>query len=61
MALTDTQRLDAMEAGLFLSSQERLVEGVWVIEWVCCIGTFTVIAPTMREAIDAAVDGRTKH
>ena len=54
--LTDTQRLDAMiEYGLFISAHETLGKDGWTKVCVICYRDRQVVAPTIREAIDAAV------
>lgn len=60
--MNDTQRLDAIgEYGLMITTHDRLIDGAWERKWVVSYSEYSVIAPTLREAIDAAVlDLRTK-
>lgn len=54
--MNDTQRLDALgQYGLCVVAQDVLVAGNWRREWVASYGTSAIVAPSIREAIDAAV------
>ena len=54
--MNDTQRLNALEDyGLCLATHEVLSSAGWQRTWVVCYGERTILAPTIREAIDAAV------
>lgn len=57
--MNDTQRLDAIgEYGLMVSTYDELVHGQWKRSWICRYGEggqMAVVAPTIRDAIDAAV------
>lgn len=56
LPLNDTQRLDAIrEYGLCLASHEVRTSGGWKSGWVVHYGEHVIVAPTIREAIDAAV------
>jgi len=68
--VNDTERLDAIgEYGLCVATHDTLNYGEWERTWVCQYGTQMerlVMAPTIREAIDAAVldlraTGAAKH
>lgn len=52
----DTDRLDALgHYGLCVVTHDTLVDGVWHRQWVAQYGPSAVVAPTIREAIDAAM------
>ncbi len=54
--MDDTQRLDAIdEHGLCIASQDTLTNAGWTRAWICHYGEKALVAPTIREAIDAAV------
>jgi hypothetical protein len=54
--VNDTQRLDAIhEYGLCLATHEVLAFDGWQTTWVVHYGDRVMLAPTIREAIDAAV------
>jgi hypothetical protein len=57
--MTDTERLDAIgEYGLCVTTHDTLRDGQWYRQWVCQYGEAQerlVVAPSIREAIDAAV------
>lgn len=54
--MNDTQRLDAIhEYGLCLATHEVLTTVGWQLTWVVHYGDRVMLAPTIREAIDAAV------
>ena len=54
--MTDTERLDAIgDYGLCLAAEDTLTDGQWIRRWICHYGEQVLIAPTIREAIDAAV------
>lgn len=57
--MTDTERLNAIgEYGLCVATHDMLSHGQWERTWVCQYGEAQerlVMAPTIREAIDAAV------
>lgn len=54
--MNDTQRLDALgEYGLCLATHDTMRHGQWERIWVCQHGDHIMLAPTIREAIDAAV------
>lgn len=60
--MDDTQRLDSLaEHGLCICGNSYLLDGVWSYSWVCHFGIDQrVEAPTIREAIDQAVDTITR-
>lgn len=55
--MNDTERLDALcEYGLCLATHDTLKHGVWERLWVVqYYDSHVILAPTIREAIDAAV------
>lgn len=54
--MNDSQRLDAIqEYGLCLATHEVLTTAGWQVTWVVNYGETCMLAPTIREAIDAAV------
>lgn len=54
--MNDTQRLNALEDyGLCLATHDVLSHSGWTRTWVVVYGERTILAPTIREAIDAAV------
>ena len=54
--MNDTQRLDALnDYGLCLATHDTLSHGQWTRVWVVQYGDRVMLAPTIREAIDAAV------
>lgn len=54
--MNDTQRLDAIsDYGLCLATHDSLGHSGWVRVWVVAYGETTLLAPTIRDAIDAAV------
>lgn len=54
--MDDTQRLDAIdEHGLCIASQDTLTNAGWTRAWVCHYCDRMAVAPTIREALDAAV------
>ena len=61
--MNDTQRLDALnDYGLCLATHDTLNHGSWSRVWVCQYGDRVMLAPTIREAIDAAIfDITTNH
>ena len=53
---TDTERLDAIgEHGLCISRHDVMGPDGWDERWVCHYGDRMAVAPTIREALDAAV------
>jgi hypothetical protein len=53
---TDTERLDAIgEHGLCISRHDVLGPNGWDERWVCHYQDRMAVAPTIREALDAAV------
>lgn len=68
--LDDTERLDAIgKYGLCVATHDTLQHGQWERAWVCQYGPGmerVMMAPTIREVIDAAVldittNGPAKH
>lgn len=54
--MNDTQRLDAIGTyGLCLATHDTLQHGSWDRVWVVTYADRTLLAPTIREAIDLAV------
>lgn len=54
--MTDTERLDALQKyGLCVTMHAVLTVEGWIDIWVCNYGMKTIMAPTIREVIDAAV------
>lgn len=54
--MNDTQRLDAIgEYGLCIATHDSLNRSQWQRTWVITYHDKTLLAPTIREAIDAAV------
>jgi hypothetical protein len=54
--VNDTQRLDALnDYGLCLATHDTLQHGTWTRVWVVQYSDRVMLAPTIREAIDAAV------
>jgi len=56
--MNDTQRLDSLALhGLCITQLAERADGEWSYRWVCHFGIEqTVQAPTIREAIDQAVE-----
>lgn len=56
--MNDSQRLDALAVhGLCIAQVADRIEGEWVYRWICHFGIEqSVEAPTIREAIDHAVN-----
>lgn len=54
--MNDTQRLDALsDYGLCLATHDTLSHDGWSRVWVVQYGERIIMAPSIREAIDAAV------
>jgi hypothetical protein len=54
--VNDTQRLDALgEYGLCVATHDTLTQLGWDRVWVAAYGDRVIMAPTIREVIDAAV------
>lgn len=54
--MDDTQRLDALDKhGLCLTGHDALGPDGWTRVWSCHYQDRHVVAPSLREAIDAAV------
>lgn len=54
--MTDSERLDALDHhGLCLATHDTLGPLGWTRVWVCSYLDRGIVAPTLREAIDAAV------
>lgn len=54
--MNDTERLDALgRYGLCLVTHDSLENGEWTRQWVAHYGPKAIFAPTLRDAIDAAV------
>lgn len=54
--MNDSQRLDALnDYGLCLATHDTLKNSEWVRVWIVQYDETIMMAPTIREAIDAAV------
>lgn len=54
--MNDTQRLDALnDYGFCIATHDTLQYGNWTRVWVAQYGERVMLAPTIREVIDAAV------
>jgi hypothetical protein len=54
--VNDTERLEALEIyGLCVATHDTLKHGSWERVWVCTYGDRTMMGPTIRDVIDAAV------
>lgn len=54
--MNDTQRLDALnDYGFCIATHDTLNHSGWVRVWVAQYGDRIIMAPTIREVIDAAV------